>query len=177
MAKFKINQKVVRNSDGAIGKVKAKEVERNNKTTVIKYLVDFGGGMENWQVVTRKEISTIVNDNSGDDYQVGYYQLGDNKVLTMVANVSNVSSYDEDEFEIYKVKYKVLSIGFSIYNGTDEFDQKIGIKIAKHRCKHNPFTRMASLFSGEFPQSTVSAIMDDKAKYIIRNIDKFYRPQ
>ena len=80
-------------------------------------------------------------------------------------------------FGIFKVKYKTLSIGYSIYNGTDEFDQNVGIKIAKHRCRHNPFTCMASLFSGEFPQSTVAAIMDDKAKYIIRNIDKFYRPQ
>ena len=176
MAKFKVNQQVKRNSDGVIGTVKAKEIERNSNTTVVKYLVDFGGGIENWQVVTRKDISSIINQFANNK-EVRFYKIDDSKVLTMVANVKNENVYDEDYLGFYKTKLKILTIGYSIYNGIDEFDETIGIKIAQHRCKKNPFTRMVSTFSGEFPKDTVVAIMDAKAKYITDNIDRFYRPQ
>ena len=35
---------------------------------------------------------------------------------------------------------------------------------------------MTSNFTGEFNEATILAIMDAKAKYIIDNIDNFYRP-
>ena len=68
-------------------------------------------------------------------------------------------------------------VGFSIYNGTDEYSWEVGRKIAIHRCKHNPFVSMTSDFSGEFGLDTVYAIMDIKADYIKQNINNFYRPR
>lgn len=177
MAKFKVNQKVIRNSDNAIGTVMAKEVVADGKSTVVNYLVNFGGGMKNWQIVSRKDISRLPNKRPSSNTEVKMYKLDDGKVLTIVAKVSVESTFDEDGLDLYKVKYKALSLGFSIYNGIDEYDEAVGIKIAMHRCKNNPFTRMISPFSGEFSKETVMNIIESKAKYIIENIDKFYRPQ
>jgi len=177
MPKFKINQRVERNKDGVLGTVKAKDIQHDGKVTVVKYLVDFGGGIDNWQVVTREDISSIPRPDGNKNTEVKFYRMVDGKVITMFACVENMTFYDGDDLDVYKVKYKILSIGHSVYNGTDEFDADFGIKIARHRCKKNPFTTMISKFGGEFSKETVIAIMDAKAKYIIDNIDRFYRPQ
>ena len=185
MAKFKVNQKVVRNSDGKIGVVKAREMtcltdsNENKKVTSVKYLVDFGEGIENWSIVTRNDISSV-KDSENYPYVLKFYDIDDKKKLTMVALVEKVRSYVCDYDDLYSVKKttgKKLSIGFSIYNGVDEFNPIIGEKIAIHRCKKNPFTTMSSDFSGEFNDQTIEAIMNAKADYIIANIDNFYRPE
>ena len=157
MAKFKVNENVVRVSDGKIGTIKAREItqmsdsDSTKQSTNVKYLVDFGEGIENWSVVTRNDIQKM-------------------KTTKFV--------YDMDGlYAAKKTHGKKLSIGFSIYNGSDVYDNEIGRKIAIHRCKKNPFTTMTSGFSGEFNLTTVESIMDAKADYIIKNIDNFYRPQ
>ena len=99
-------------------------------------------------------------------------------MLTLAALVEKERDYTFDyEGELIKTVGRKLSIGFSIYNGRDEFNPIVGEKIAIHRCKHNPFTTMTSAFSGEFNNETVESIMSVKANYIIKNIDNFYRPQ
>lgn len=183
MAKLNVNQKVIRKSDGKEGVIRAREVKSVENYTDVKYLVDFGDGIENWAILTRKEMKPQQNPKKGPKYIVRKYDVGDGKMVTMAAFVETMKNsdtvYDDDlgDFLSYTTKGKVLSIGFSIYNGSDEYDFKIGEKYAIHRCKTNPFTMMSSLFSGEFNDDTVNAIMDVKAKYIIDNIDNFYRPQ
>lgn len=59
----------------------------------------------------------------------------------------------------------------------NEFDEVIGQKFAKHRCKTNPFVLMTSDCLAEFNLATVKAIMDVKAQYIKANFSKFYRPE
>lgn len=177
MAKFNVNQHVCRKEDGREGVIKAREINTNGNRTEVKYLVDFGEGIENWRVVTRKDIVPLPKLNGKIPYHIKTYEVGDGKVITMAAKVNLEKDYMfVSDVEFVKLKTKTLSIGFSLYNGTDEYDPILGQKYAIHRCKNNPFTTMSSTFSGEFTRDTVIAIMDVKAKYIINNIDKFYRP-
>lgn len=69
-----------------------------------------------------------------------------------------------------------MEIGFSIYNGIDNYKHAFGVKYALHRIKTRPFCRMESNFNGEFNNETVLAIMDAKANYIISHWSEFYRP-
>ena len=183
MAKFNVNQTVVRKSDGKSGIIRAREVKSVENYTDVKYLVDFGDGIENWVVLTKNDIKPEPKNVKSPDYVFKTYTVGDGQVVTMAAHVESVkteaNAYIEefDDFYTYTRKGKALSIGFSIYNGSDEYNEEIGKKYAKHRCKVNPFTTMVSAFSGEFNNDTVEAIMNAKAKYIIENIDRFYRPQ
>lgn len=77
----------------------------------------------------------------------------------------------------YIRKGRKLTIGFSIYNGKDDYDKNIGVKYAKHRMKTHPFCSMESAFSGEFQPKTVHAIIDAKADYIMEHCDEFYSPR
>ena len=46
MSKFKINEKVISVENGNVGIVRARDIVHENKKTTVKYMVDFGGGME-----------------------------------------------------------------------------------------------------------------------------------
>lgn len=183
MSKFKINEKVVSIETGKVGVVRVRDVQHNGKTTTVKYMVDFGGGMESWVIMTKNQLKRLAKTNEQRPCIIREYPHGDKQKLIMVAGVENKSYLLDnpnptdwyDEF--YEKKGKKLSIGFSIYNGVDEYDSVIGIKYAKHRMKHNPFCHMESKFGGEFNNSTVEAIMDVKAKYIEEHWDEFYRPR
>lgn len=183
MAKFKVNQKVslVKNNYDVInniGVVKAREVNHVGDKTEVKYLVDFGGGMENWLILSRKDLQSVENAEQTNNYLLKSYDAGDGKLITLAALVNKERDYVISDYgDVYKSYKKVLKIGFSIYNGTDTYDEKIGNKIAIHRCKKNPFTTMISPFSGEFNDDTVIAIMNQKANYIIDNFKEFYRPR
>ena len=56
MIKFKINEKVISVENGNVGVVRARDITHENKKTTVKYMVDFGGGMESWKVLTKKDI-------------------------------------------------------------------------------------------------------------------------
>lgn len=171
MSKFRINEKVWSVADGRVGIVKAREVKSVESYTEVKYLVDFGDGIDKWKVVTKKDIKKCPQAAQPLRWIKKEYHLDDGKIVTLAANVENV----KDAW--FSIGGKWLTIGFSIYNGVDEYNPEIGYKIATHRAKNNPFTTMHSSFSGEFGYDTVVAIMDAKAKYIIDHMDKFYRPE
>lgn len=182
MSKFRVNDSVRSDKFGQ-GVVKAREVNHVNGRTDVKYLVDFGGGIENWKVVTRSDVRKVVKEESKPNFKVKTYKIdGDKKVLTLASHVTSTKYfpiYDEfgDVYDFMQTNGKTLKIGFSLYNGSDDYDEKIGRKYAIHRCKNNPFATMFSSFYGEFNEETVDAVMDAKAKYIIKNIDNFYRPK
>lgn len=176
MSKFKVKQRVVAKENGKVGVIRAREVNHVGKHTEIKYLVDFGDGIENWKVLKRSDLERCAEKSQPSPYHVRVYEVGDGKLLTLAALVEKEYNYSIGENGVVKTTGKTLSIGFSIYNGVDKFNENIGRKIAIHRCKKNPFTTMMSPFSGEFNMETVESIMSVKAKYIIDNIDNFYRP-
>ena len=171
MSKFHVNQKVLSVVDGREGVIKAREIKSVENYTEVKYLVDFGDGIDNWKVMTKKDIKKCLPPVAGWRWIKKEYLVGDGKTVTLAANVETV----KDTW--IGIGGRLLRIGFSIYNGVDEYNPKFGYKIAMHRAKYNPFTTMASRFTSEFGYDTVVAIMDAKAKYIIDHIDKFYRPE
>ena len=177
MSKYRVNQRVVCKSDGREGIIRAREISHEGKRTDVKYLVDFGDGIDNWKVMKRCHLSPQISTDYSEPYIFKTYDADGGKQLTLAAMVETSKNYYMDDIGIYKTKFKVFRLGFSIYNGKDEFDPKIGKKYAVHRCKKNPFTVMRSDFGGEFNYDTVSAIMESKAKYILSHIDDFYRSE
>lgn len=183
MSKFKINEKVISVENGNVGVIRARDIVHENKTTTVKYMVDFGGGMKSWKVLTKKDIKKARKASNERPYVIREYDYDNNQKLIMVASVKPknfiVSNPDAEDWSdvIYERNGKVLSIGFAIYNGLDEYDFNVGRKYAVHRMKHNPFCQMESKFGGEFNDATVEAIMDVKAKYIEAHWDEFYRPR
>jgi hypothetical protein len=177
MSKFKVNERVISVDGGKIGVIKARETLHEGKTTTVKYMVSFGDGMENWKILDKSQISKIHNQKK-EEYYTKVIKLKDGKVLTFVSRVvpiqmnMEVPYYDEDyeteepEFTTVKKKGRVLNIGFSIYNGNDDYNEKIGYKYAKARCKKKPYVSMMSSFGGEFNQITVDKIIEAKAQYI-----------
>ena len=176
MSKFKINDEVNSEKYGN-GIVRAREVKTLNGKTDVKYLVDFGDDIENWKILKKNDLEKVKRETEKNPYKIKTYGIDGGKILTIASNVSVCKDYVLGIDGPYVTKIKTLRIGFSLYNGVDDYDENIGRKYAIHRCKKNPFTTMISEFSGEFNDSTIDAIMDVKADYIISNIDKFYRPQ
>ena len=176
MAKFKVNQRVLEKESGKLGVIRAKEVDKKEKHTDVKYLVDFHEGIENWKIMRRKDLLPYVKPKA-QEYIFKTYEVDGGQVITMAAHVETekVETFDEFLEDYVKTSFKSLTIGFSIYNGTDEYDEAIGQKFAKHRCKTNPFVLMTSDCRAEFNVATVKAIMDVKAQYIKANFSKFYR--
>lgn len=189
MSKFKVNERVVSVDGGKIGVIKARETVHDGKNTTVKYMVSFGEGMDNWKIMTKNQISKIHKPKKEQCY-TKVVKLSDGKVLTFVATTFKIQ-YDaevsvpeeflidteyEDSPESVKMpitkKGKVLNIGFSIYNGSDEYDEKIGYKYAKARCKKKPYVSMMSTFGGEFNQLTVDKIIEAKADYIENHLSK-----
>jgi hypothetical protein len=189
MSKFRVNERVVSAEDGKIGVIKAREVTNEGKNTTVKYMVSFGGGMESWKILTKNQINKIPKQNKSV-YYTKVVKLSDGKILTFVARTfkfkySNevsvpTESIYEDEWEDAEESVtmnvvkggKILVIGFSIWNGTDEYDEKIGYKYAKARCVKKPYVSMMSSFGGEFNQLTIDKIIEAKAEYIEEHIDE-----
>lgn len=171
MSKFQVNQKVLSVADGREGIIRAREVKSVENYTEVKYLVDFGDGIDKWKVLTKKDIKKCLPPVAGWKWIKKEYHLDDGKIVTLAANVETTKDF------WFSFNERVLTIGFSIYNGIDDYNPELGKKIAVHRAKKNPFTTMISHFTSEFGYDTVVAIMDAKAKYIIDHIDKFYRPE
>lgn len=184
MSKFNVNDDVIVIATGEKGVVKAKETTiatDGSKHTTIQYMVKVGDGFSNWKVFYRRELQKVpkvVEDNN--NYITKIYNAPNGYTLTMVAqtNIFRYCDYlpSKEEpcgFDFVKSKDKKLNISYSICNPNDNYDEKIGISIAKKRLKTRPFAHMSSKFSGEFNKETVEAIMDVKAKYIIDNFDKF----
>ena len=185
MSKFKVNEKVVSVESGESGIVRVRDIQHEGKKTIVKYMVDFGGGIEKWKIMDKSELKKVHPiDNNNPFYCFEYvYNHDNNQRLIVVASVEPKSflvenpNSDDWSNNFYIRKGRKLTIGFSIYNGKDDYDKNIGVKYAKHRMKKHPFCSMESGFSGEFQPKTVRAIIDAKADYIMEHWDEFYRPR
>lgn len=189
MSKFNVNDEVIVVATGEKGVVKAKEVttanDGNKKHITIQYMVKVGEGFSNWKVFYRRELQKAVKMEEATEskYLTKVYDTPNGYKVTLVALADTYKYFEGDEVydEVERqwehiarlCKGKRLNIGYSICNPNDEYDIKVGIKIAKKRLHSRPFAHMVSKFSGEFNKETVIAIMDAKANYIINNIDKF----
>lgn len=168
MAKFKVGDKVIVNQSEEEGVVKGREltkVDGDDKRIKITYIVrtkDVSGNVM-WASYDKKELSPYPQNVRRTEEYIKTYDVVDGYKITLYGNVYRKKSWNDN----------VLSVGYSIYNPKDEFNEKQGIKIARHRSRTSPFCQMSSSFNGEFNSLTVNSIMDAKADYIKNNFDKF----
>lgn len=182
MAKFKVNDNVVVKETGEKGVVKCREavIDKDAKRTNVTYLVKLGEGFENYKVFTRNELTKVIPvEVPTARYMTKVYEAPNGYKVTLVSIVDVDRHYefdysdDMDEVVEREVKTKHFNLGVSFYNPSDEFDENVGYKIARHRAVNSPFCSLSARFLGEFSESTVEALMDVKAKYIIEHIDRF----
>lgn len=167
MAKFKVGDKVIVNG-GEQGIVKGREMtkvdgdDKRIKITYIVRTVDANGDAK-WASYDKKELSPYPQNVKQSEEYVKVYDVVDGYKITLYGNVRRIKYWNNNK----------LSIGYSIYSPKDEFNEKQGVKIARHRSRTSPFCQMYSEFNGEFNSLTVNNIMDAKADYIKNNFDKF----
>lgn len=172
---FKVNDKVRIKATGEIGVVKGRDVisiDANkdfNKMVDVQYIVKISDGIDNWKAYTKKDLEKIHNYELPTKHEyIHTYDVVDGYKIILYSYVENYVPFDFPHSN-----GKELSIGYSIYNPNDEFNEKIGVRIARSRSKKKPFCRMFSCFGGEFNKDTVEAIMNVKADYIKNNFSKF----
>ena len=168
MAKFKVGDKVIVNESKEEGVVKGREmtkVDGDDKRVKITYIVRTvdTNGDPMWASYNKKELSSYPQNVKRPEEYIKVYDVVDGYKITLYGNVCRIKSWN----------YNKLSIGYSIYSPKDEFDEKQGVRIARHRSRTSPFCMMNSSFNGEFNSLTVNNIMDAKADYIKNNFDKF----
>lgn len=170
MAKFKVDERVFIPRENRFGVIRIHDVyhDKENLHTESNYYVRLEGENREYQWYKREDLQKIKRNNVQQiPYFVKFYQATWDRSVTLVARV-----YTCDVYGPY-YGLKVLKIGASFYNGVDEPDANLAVKIAKNRLKTKPFCTMYSEFGGEFNEKTVNAIMDAKGEYLVENISKF----
>ena len=93
-------------------------------------MVDFGGGLEKWKIMNKSELRKVkpIANNNNPFYCFEYvYNHDNNQRLIMVASVETKSylvenpNPDDCMNGFYIRKGSKLTIGFSIYNGKDDY--------------------------------------------------------
>ena len=92
-------------------------------------------------------------------------------ITTPISNDDmSLLTYDENDFEEYYDIQKVLTIGVSICNPIDEYNQEKGEMIAYGKAKNlDTAIRLTSSRRGMFNTSTVNFILNDYLSYIERD--------
>lgn len=173
--KFKINDRVRVIATGESGVVKGREIlpVEGSKRVNIEYIVKVGDGFSNWKTFSKKELESVRKEEEEPRVYTKVYDVVDGYKITLFAKVYN----HKGENDFFSYSYRELKIGYSIYNPDDEYNEQIGVKIARKRSRLSPFCRLTSDFNGEFNKETVEAIMDVKATYIKNHFDKFIQKQ
>lgn len=174
--KFKINDCVQVIATGEIGTLRGRDIVpiEGSKKVNIQYVVKLGDGFDKWRVFTKKELKSVVKEETERNVYTKVYDVVDGYKITMYAKVKPTTYPKFNDFEyLGEGKGRVLNVGYAIYSPNDEYSEKLGMRIARKRSKVSPFCKMESNFSGEFNAETVNAILDVKAEYIKNNFDKF----
>ena len=173
--KFKINDSVHVISTGEIGVIKGCEITPIDGTSHVKveYVVKVGDGFKNWKAFSRKEIEPIerIDGKSPHEY-IKVYDVVDGYKITLYAIVERHKGLKSS---FGALRWSSLRIGYAIYNPMDEYNENLGIKIARRRSRISPFCTMYSAFMGEFNEETAYSIMDAKANYIKNNLNRFIK--
>jgi len=179
MSKIKINDKVIVKQSGKIGVVKGREVcNLPDGKVKIEYIVKTDEGFENWLSLPKKELEKVVPVKTEKAVPTLVVDAPNGYKVTLVAIVRNETvwkdSFDENGYySPYARKGKDLTIGYAIYNPSDEYDPDMGIRIATHRAKTSPFCHLISDFNGEFNKETINTLLKVKGDYIVKNIEHF----
>ena len=137
MSKIKINDKVIVKQSGKIGVVKGREVcNLPDGKVKIEYIVKTDEGFENWLSLPKKELEKVVPVKTEKAVPTLVVDAPNGYKVTLVAIVRNETvwkdSFDENGYySPYARKGKDLTIGYAIYNPSDEYDLQSNL-ILKH---------------------------------------------
>ena len=179
MSKLKIGDKVLVKNNEKIGIIKGRELkELPNGKVEIEYVVKTGEGFDNWAAYNKHELKKVKSDKIEKHIPTLIIDADNGYKITLVGIVRNETVWkdsvdDMGFFNTYARKGKNLSIGYSIYNPNDKYDEDFGKRIAIHRAKKKPFCHMVSDFNGEFNHQTIMALLEVKGKYIANNLEHF----
>ena len=179
MSKFKNGDKVIVKESGKIGIVKGREINTLPDGKVnVEYIVKLDDGFWNWKCYHRNELTKVVTEKPKKKANVKIFDAPNGWKVTLVSIVNRQKvwrdAFDENGFYApYERDGKEFSIGYSIYNPNDEWNEDLGVRIATHRAKKKPFCHLVGDFSGEFTKETIEALMNVKGEYIVNHIDEF----
>lgn len=71
-------------------------------------------------------------------------------------------------------KTKYFNMGWAICSPDDEYNEEIGIKIAKSRFLKSPLSTQSGTF---LTNDMIDAILDNEIRFIQNNLNKFYHPK
>lgn len=182
MSKFRIGDNVIVKETGNFGVIKGREiVPLEGKKNRIEYVVKVGNGYENWKCYTKNELEKVRKKEEKKVYPKLVIDAENGYKVTVVALIETIRDfydfgYPYEDIEIpVIIKHCRLSIGYSIYNPEDEYDEEMGQRIALHRAKTNSFSTLYADTKAEFTKDTVSALLYSKGKYIADNVAKFIK--
>lgn len=70
-------------------------------------------------------------------------------------------------------KVRTLSLGYSICHPNDEFNEAVGISVAKSRAKKEPIGEVSSTDVTMLNEDHATALVFAELRHIIKNIDKY----
>ena len=187
--RFKKEQRVEFRENGKKGKVidvivKTSE-ENGQKKCEVLYLVkpDDAKDFDEYLVCTRKDLRSEVKERVEDFPFTVIEESEEGFKVMMYAKVFDGPVVFTDERNSASGRYsscayitqlkKEIQVAYTICSRDDAFDFNIGLKIARHRLREAPYFKMYAERDSEFDADTIEAIMRAKAKYIIKNIERF----
>lgn len=164
MSRLNIGDKVIVKSTNEKGIVKGRDIiGKGDGTFDVQYIVKLGDGYENWKPFNKRELK-----RNNPNKQKKKNQINSITITAKNGYKVTVVSVLKETFLTY-----TLTIGYSICNPNDVFDEKFGINLAKHRALTNPFSKYFSIKKKDFTEETATAIIAIKANYIANNIEEF----
>lgn len=189
MSKIKVGTLVYINdvkpeSEPVIGQIVAREVTESDEVSEknghnlceVKYMVKPVGvtGFDSYKILNKTQIVPIKDVVSGPRELVKVYNMPNGYILTLVAVADKFKYCNYETMREHTGNW--FQMGWSMCSPKDSYDAVLGNKIARRRAINHPFCKMESLFSAEFNEDTMIALMDVKAKYVETHMDSFATP-
>lgn len=184
--RFEIGEKVKILSAGTTGRIMDFNCIRSqsSKRCTNEFIVKPDGAtrLSQWMTCTRRDLqrlNTVKEEKSKWSVNVIFEHEGNECTMTVAALLRRKDNYRGTYINGDCVAYTYnpnppyeLLFGWSICAPGDEFDEIKGAKIALHRAKEHPFSRMESMNPRDFSEETVLAILKTKAQYLLTKTDK-----
>ena len=168
MSRMNIGDKVIVRATNENGVIKGREIiQRGDGTFDVQYIVKLGEGWDNWMAFSKRELQRNVANKPKKNSNISYAVADANDGYKVTVSAILQKSAFEDMYQ--------LKIGYAICNPNDEYNERFGEKLAKHRAIHRPYSRYVSLKRNDFSKDIRVAIAKEKAEHIAKNIKEFVR--
>ena len=74
-----------------------------------------------------------------------------------------------------KVREKTLKIGYAICSSEDEYNENVGVAIAKKRAKKSPVGVVSTTSFTMLQDDQCNALVENEANFIEKNLDKYIK--